>query len=89
MPSDTPAVRLAAIPPPDPASARSVEAPPVNNATAVEPLLTAREAAASLAISERMLWGLTQRGEVRAVRIGRAVRYSPRDLQDFIDRMRG
>ena len=62
--ADTPAVRLATIPTPDPASARSVEAPPVNNATAVEPLMTAREAAASLAISERMLWGLTQRGEV-------------------------
>jgi excisionase family DNA binding protein len=56
-------------------------------APAVGPLLlTAREAAAALRISERSLWGLTQRGEVRAVRIGRTVRYDPRDLQSFIDR---
>ena len=49
-------------------------------------LLSAREAAEALAISERTLWSLTKRGEVRCVRIGRSVRYSPDDLADFIAR---
>ncbi len=37
-------------------------------------LLTAREAALALAISERSLWSLTNQGVIRCVRIGRAVR---------------
>jgi len=49
-------------------------------------LLTARQAAAVLSISERTLWGLTDGGEIPVVRIGRAVRYDPRDLQTWIDR---
>ena len=56
-------------------------------ATSLQPmLLTARQAAAALSISERTLWGLTVRGELPVVRIGRAVRYDPRDLQAWIDR---
>ncbi len=49
-------------------------------------LLTTREAAKSLAISERTLWTLTQRGDLPCVRIGRSVRYSPRQLQAWIER---
>jgi len=51
-------------------------------------LLTASEAAQALAISERSLWTLTKGGRVRCVRLGRAVRYAPADLADFIDRAR-
>jgi excisionase family DNA binding protein len=52
----------------------------------LEPLLlTAREAARSLAISERKLWELTKRKLIPCVRIGRAVRYSPLDLQAWIE----
>lgn len=47
-------------------------------------LLTAREAAASLSISERSLWSLTNQGILRCVRIGRSVRYAVDDLREFI-----
>lgn len=47
-------------------------------------LLTAREAAAFLRISERKLWSLTKAHEIRCVRIGRAVRYSPDDVEAYI-----
>jgi excisionase family DNA binding protein len=49
-------------------------------------LLRPREAAKALSISERTLWSLTQRRELRAVRIGRAVAYSLDELRDFIRR---
>jgi excisionase family DNA binding protein len=49
-------------------------------------LVTAREAATALSISERTLWGLTAAGKIPVVRIGRAVRYDPRDLQAWIER---
>jgi excisionase family DNA binding protein len=47
-------------------------------------LLTPREAAAALCISERSLWSLTRSGTVPAVRIGRSVRYDPVALQAWI-----
>ena len=55
-------------------------------------LLTAREAAQALAISQRTLWELTQRGELPALRLpgrgiaARALRYDLRDLLAWIDR---
>ncbi len=52
-------------------------------------LLKPNEAAAALAISPRLLWSLTQSGDVPCVRIGRAVRYDPRDLTVWIDRQKG
>lgn len=51
-------------------------------------LLTARQAAAQLAISLRKLWELTQRREVPSIRIGRAVRYAADDLAAYIDAQR-
>lgn len=51
-------------------------------------LLTARAAAACLAIAERTLWSLANRGEIPAVRIGRAVRYDPADLAAFVARQK-
>lgn len=52
----------------------------------IEPiLLTAREAAQALAVCEKTLWTLTQpRGDIPAVRIGKAVRYRMEDLQAWI-----
>ena len=52
----------------------------------IEPmLLTARQAARILSISERTLWSLTKHGQIPAVRIGRAVRYDPADLRRWIN----
>jgi excisionase family DNA binding protein len=48
-------------------------------------LLTPREAAKALSLCEKTLWTLTRRGELPAVRIGRAVRYDLADLRAFID----
>ncbi len=48
-------------------------------------LLRPRDAARALAISERKLWDLTVRNLIPCVRIGRAVRYSPLDLQTWIE----
>lgn len=47
-------------------------------------LITAREAADLLSISERTLWQLTNDGRLPAVRFGRTVRYDPADLRAFI-----
>lgn len=62
-----------------------ITAEPVN---VVRPLLlTVAEAADALRISVRLLWTLTQSGEIRSVRIGqRGVRYAPAELQRWIDR---
>jgi excisionase family DNA binding protein len=43
-------------------------------------LLTPKEAASLLAISARKLWSLTAAGEITAVKLGRAVRYSPESI---------
>lgn len=48
-------------------------------------LITPADAAKALSISPRTLWGLTHRGEVPCVRIGRLVRYDPRDLTRWIN----
>jgi excisionase family DNA binding protein len=48
-------------------------------------LLTAREAAALLRISERTLWTLTKQGKIKATRIQRRVLYSLACLQLFVD----
>lgn len=52
-------------------------------------LMTADQAAASLAISPRKLWGLTQSGEIPHLRIGRSVRYDPDDLRSWIEQRKG
>ena len=48
-------------------------------------LLTSRQAAEALQISERKLWGMKASGEIPHVLLGRSVRYDPRDLQRCID----
>ena len=62
---------------------------PVPAGKAVSPLLVdSRTAAKLLAVSERTLWSLTASGEVRCVRIGRAVRYAISDLSAYVERLR-
>jgi excisionase family DNA binding protein len=52
-------------------------------------LLKSREAAKTLCISERKLWELTRKGKIPHVRIDRAVRYDTRDLQAWVETMKG
>jgi len=47
-------------------------------------LLKACDAAVLLAISERKLWQMTNAGKIPCIRMGRAVRYSPDDLKEWI-----
>ncbi|MGD0654657.1 MAG: helix-turn-helix domain-containing protein [Thermoguttaceae bacterium] len=51
-------------------------------------LLTPRQTAESLQISERQLWRLEKAGEIKSARIGkRIVRFSPDALRAFIGRL--
>ena len=52
-------------------------------------LLKPNEAAAVLGISPRSLWTLTNDGTIPCLRLGRAVRYDPRDLLTWIDQHKG
>jgi excisionase family DNA binding protein len=52
-------------------------------------LITPREAAFALSISTRKLWSLTNAGHIPSVRLGRAIRYSPADLENWIREQRG
>ncbi|MDB5294893.1 MAG: Transcriptional regulator [Phycisphaerales bacterium] len=55
----------------------------------VPSLLPPPDAARALSVSERTLFTLTQRGDLPAVRIGRAVRYDPADLRRYVERAKG
>ena len=48
-------------------------------------LMTRAEAARALAVCRQTLAKMTARGQLPCVRIGRAVRYSPADLAEWID----
>ena len=52
-------------------------------------LLKPDEAAAALGISPRLLWTLTKDGKIPCLRLGRAVRYDPRDLRAWIEQHKG
>jgi excisionase family DNA binding protein len=47
-------------------------------------LLTSREAAAALSISERTLWQLREDGKIPCVLFGRNVRYNLSSLEEWI-----
>jgi excisionase family DNA binding protein len=47
-------------------------------------LLRIEEIAQRLAISRSMAWKLIALGRLRSVRIGRAVRVRPQDLEDYV-----
>lgn len=57
-----------------------------NLPASIPKLLTPREAADVLSISERALWELADRGEIAVVRLGRSTRYSPTDLTTLIEK---
>lgn len=58
-----------------------------NQSTAVvDPLLTYRQAAKVLGVTERTVWTLVHDGELPVVRFGRSVRIDPADLREFIER---
>jgi excisionase family DNA binding protein len=63
-------------------STASTEAPPAR-------LLRLEDVADRLAISRSMAWKLVATGEIRAVRVGRAVRIRPADLEAYIERAAG
>ena len=88
--SAEPTVRLAAAPPSDAAPAGPVEGPPATQAGGLERLLTPHEAAKLLAVSQSWLWQNTApRGVcVPCLKLGRAVRYAPADLREFLGRLR-
>jgi len=48
-------------------------------------LLTADDIAQRLQVSKSLAYALMQRGEIPTVRLGRAVRVRPQDLEEFID----
>ena len=50
------------------------------------PLLTYREAAKVLGVTERTIWTFVNDGRLPAVRFGRSVRIDPADLRGFISR---
>lgn len=52
-------------------------------------LLTYREVAKTLRVSERTIWTLVKRGELPAVRFGHSVRIDPADLRAFIEQAKG
>lgn len=52
------------------------------------PLLTRKEAAKYLNISERHLWTITNRGDLPRITLDSAVRYAQADLDAYIDRRR-
>ncbi len=49
-------------------------------------LLSPRATAKALGICEKSVYNLTQAGELRAIKIGRAVRYHVTDLEAWIER---
>lgn len=60
------------------------------NKQTIEPmLLTPRQAARALNISERTLWQRTKDGVIPAIKLGHLVRYSPDDLRDWIRQASG
>lgn len=48
-------------------------------------LMTPREVAESLRISERHLYSLTKAGAIPCARLGRSVRYSPDAVKKFVE----
>ncbi|MCX7418005.1 MAG: helix-turn-helix domain-containing protein [Planctomycetia bacterium] len=63
----------------------TLTAKPAEHGTPDKLLLTPREAAGTLSVSEKSLWSLTTpRGPIKCVRLGRSVRYSIETLREFI-----
>ena len=50
-------------------------------------LLRLDEVAGQLSISKSMAWKLVACGQIRSVRIGRAVRFDLRDLEAYVEKL--
>ena len=62
----------------------------MNTSTSPTPrLLSTKQAAKYLAISERKLWQLTKDNRVPAIKFDRLVRYDLVDLNNFIEKAKG
>lgn len=65
--------------------------PPLNTTTRApvddrpDRLMRIEEVAERLSVSRSMAWKLVAYGELRSVRIGRAVRVRPRDLDAYLE----
>ncbi len=59
---------------------------PGNDQDAALLLITSPKAAKRMSICERTLWTLTNQGDLPCVRIGRSVRYDPRDIEVWTER---
>ncbi|MFM7150806.1 MAG: helix-turn-helix domain-containing protein [Gemmataceae bacterium] len=67
------------------AESRGIDRQGNPNPTREMPLLvTARQGAKMLSISERTLWALSQQGTIPAVKLGKAVRYSVKVLETWV-----
>lgn len=49
-------------------------------------LLDAQQVAQQLQVSERVVKGLARRGEIRAVKVGRSMRFTPDEITRYINR---
>ena len=67
----------------NPRSSPSVSPIPIPS---LEKLLTYKQAAEMLGVTDRTVWTLVDEGELPAVRFGRSVRIDPIDLRAYIDR---
>jgi excisionase family DNA binding protein len=56
----------------------------VKTAQELQRLLSAKEVADVLRVSRVTVWRLAQHGALRPVRIGRAVRFHPRDVERLV-----
>lgn len=74
------------MPRPDPRDAAGPAAGPGLSSAIAPQLISAKATAEALSISLRLLYSLTQSGEMPAVRIGRIVRYRVSDVEAFIAR---
>jgi excisionase family DNA binding protein len=53
-----------------------------------EKLITQRQTAEDLSVSERTVYTLVRDGTLKVVRIGRAIRFAPEDLRDAISKLK-
>ena len=51
-------------------------------------LLTVNELAEMLSVNQLTVRRMVQRGQLTAVRIGRAIRFDPDDVEEFLDSVR-
>jgi predicted DNA-binding transcriptional regulator AlpA len=61
----------------------------LDNVLTTPRLMSPKQAAAYLAISERKLWDMSKRELIPVVHIGRCVRYDVGDLDGFISAAKG